>query len=43
MNLEKLPQYRLIKQEMLNDIHAMGYLLEHKKTHARVLALENED
>ena len=43
MNLEKLPQYRLIKQEMLNDIHAMGYLLEHKKMHARVLALENED
>ena len=43
MNLEKLPQYRLIKQENLNDIHAMGYLLEHRKTHARVLALENDD
>lgn len=43
MNFEKLPQYRLIKQENLNDIHAMGYLLEHRKTHARVLALENDD
>lgn len=43
MNFEKLPQYRLIKQENLNDIHAMGYLLEHRKTHARVLVLENDD
>ena len=43
MNLEKLPQYRLIKQETLTDIHTEGYLLEHQKTHAHVLVLENDD
>ncbi len=43
MNFEHLPQYRLLKQETLTDLHTEGYLLEHVKTHARILLLENED
>lgn len=43
MKLEKVPQYRLVKQEWLPDLHTEGYLLEHVNTHARVLILENED
>ena len=43
MNLEKIAQYRLIRRETLTDIHTEGYLLEHRKTHARVLVLENDD
>lgn len=43
MKMEKLPQYRLVKQETLQDIQAEGYLLEHRKTHAHILALESED
>ncbi len=43
MTLSNLPQYRLLQQETIQDIHAEGYLLEHIKTHARVLVLENDD
>ena len=43
MNLEKIAQYRLIRRETLTDIHTEGYLLEHRKTHARVLVLENDE
>lgn len=43
MNLEKLPQYELIRQERIEDIKSDGFLLRHKKTGARILVLENED
>ncbi|WP_283680958.1 insulinase family protein [Parablautia sp. Marseille-Q6255] len=43
MNIEKLPQYELLKQERLEDIRSDGYLLRHKKSGARILVLENED
>ncbi len=43
MNIERVPQYELIKQERIDDIRSEGYLLRHKKSGARVLLLENED
>lgn len=43
MNFEHLPQYQLVKQETLTDLHTEGYLLEHRKSGARILLLENED
>ena len=32
-----------MKQETLTDLHTEGYLLEHRKSGARILLLENED
>ncbi len=43
MNLEKIPQYELIKQERIEDIKSDGYLLRHRKSGARILVFENED
>ena len=43
MNTQLLTAYELIKQETIEDIHAEGYLLRHKKTGARVIVLENDD
>lgn len=43
MNLEKLPQYSLEKQEYISDIRSDGYLLRHKKSGARILILQNDD
>lgn len=43
MNIEKIPQYELLKRERIEDIRSEGYLLRHKKSGARVLLLENED
>lgn len=43
MNIEKIPQYELVKKERIEDIRSEGYLLRHKKSGARVLLLENED
>ena len=43
MNKEKITAYELLKEEELKDIHSTGYLLRHRKTGARVMAIENED
>ena len=43
MDIEKLPQYELLKQESLSDIKSEGYLMRHKKSGARILILENDD
>lgn len=43
MNLEKIPQYELVKQETINDIQSEGYILRHKKSGARIMVLQNED
>lgn len=43
MKRECLSAYEIVKEEQLNDIHSMGYLLRHKKTGARVMLIENED
>jgi len=38
-----LSAYDLIKTEELKDIHSIGLLLRHKKSHARVVVLMNDD
>ena len=43
MDIGKIPAYELIFSERINEIDSMGYLLQHKKTHARVVVLENSD
>ncbi|MDD7739552.1 MAG: hypothetical protein PUJ62_05705, partial [Lachnospiraceae bacterium] len=43
MNIQNCSAYELIKEQQLDDIHARGFLLRHRKTGARVLALETED
>lgn len=35
--------YELIQQEEIQDVHAKGYLLKHKKSGARVMLLANDD
>lgn len=35
--------YELLQQEEIEDIHARGYLLKHKKSGARVMLLANDD
>lgn len=43
MEISKIPEYELIEHRALSDIQAEGYLLKHKKTGARVVAIETED
>ncbi len=43
MNLEKCTAYELVQQEYIEDVHADGILLRHKKTGARVMLLCNND
>ena len=43
MNIENLKSYELKAREELRGIHGRGYLLRHKKSHARVLVVENDD
>ena len=43
MKIENCPAYELVKEEEIEDIHARGYLLRHKKSGARVLLMENDD
>ena len=35
--------YQLIRKENLEDIHSVGYLLQHKKSKAHVLIISNDD
>ena len=43
MELSRLPGYELIEEKRLEELNGTGYLLKHKKTGARVLAVENDD
>ena len=43
MNLAELTAYELIEKRTLEDIHSEGFLLRHKKSGARVLAVANDD
>lgn len=46
MEQERLQQckaYEILQQEYIEDVHAEGTLLRHKKTGARVLLLSNQD
>ena len=41
--MKQLQAYELLRQETIEDIHAEGYLLKHKKSGARVMILKNGD
>ncbi len=43
MKLDTLTNYTLFEKRELNDLNSTGYLLEHNKTKAKVVVLENED
>ena len=43
MDINRIPAYELIFSERIDEIDSMGYLLQHKKTKARVVVLENSD
>ncbi len=43
MQIQNVPEYELIQQETIEDIHSEGYFFKHKKSGARVLVLENDD
>lgn len=43
MEITECKAYELLKREQIEDIHAEGYLLRHKKSGARVMLLKNED
>ena len=43
MSIHDLKSYDILKEEELKGVQAKGTLLRHKKTHARVLLIENDD
>ncbi len=43
MEKEKIPSYRLVREENLGDIQSKGYLLYHEKSGAKVVLIENDD
>lgn len=43
MDSIRLPEYELVEKKKLTDIQAVGYLLRHRKSGARVVAIEAED
>ena len=43
MNVKNTPAYELVLTQELPDIHAVGTLLKHRKTGARVMLLETDD
>ncbi len=43
MRVEDVAAYRLIEKRKIDDLNSLSYLLEHKKSGARVALLSNED
>ena len=43
MRIEDVTAYKVIEKREINDLNSMSYLLEHKKTGARVALLSNDD
>ncbi len=43
MKVENCKAYKLVDKENLTDLDSVGYLLEHKKTKAKVVLIENSD
>ena len=42
-NIKDLKAYRIVEEKDLPEVHGKGYVLEHIKTKARVLIIENDD
>ena len=43
MKLEELTSYRILEKRQIGDLNSLSYLLEHKKSGARIALLSNED
>ncbi len=43
MKIEEIAAYKVIEKREISDLNSMSYLLEHKKTGARIALLSNED
>lgn len=43
MEITECKAYEVLQHQMIEDIHAEGYLLRHKKSGARVMLLKNDD
>ena len=43
MKIEDIAAYKVIEKREIKDLNSMSYLLEHKKTGARVALLSNDD
>ena len=43
MKIEELTSYRLVEKKKIEDLNSMSYLLEHKKSGARLALLSNDD
>lgn len=43
LKISELKSYNLIQEKKLDDINSNGYLLEHKKTGAKVVLISNDD
>ncbi len=43
MSFFNLDAYELVKEQQLNDINSLGYVLRHKKSGARIALISNDD
>ena len=43
MRIEEMTSYRLVEKKKIEDLNSMSYLLEHKKSGARIALLSNDD
>lgn len=43
MDIEKVQAYELIKEEPIGELNSQAYILEHKKSGARIFLLSNDD
>ena len=43
MRIEDVAAYKVVEKRKINDLNSMSYLLEHKKTGARVALIGNDD
>lgn len=43
MKIEEMTSYRLVEKKKIEDLNSMSYLLEHKKSGARIALLSNDD
>ena len=43
MKLEELQTYRLLRRERIEEMNSEGFVLEHKKTGARIFLVSNDD
>ena len=43
MKIEEMKSYTILESRRIEDLNSMSYLLEHKKSGARIALLSNDD